>query len=119
MNVLIYMIVAFALGAIVADVSGAIFAYFVFRTKRDSHERMFGGPMMGGAYQSDPVDGDMIRQGDMMIPPEPPPFPNVTEMFNRRFIDQINAERAKQGIPPITPMSPETGEDSNASKYNE
>ena len=100
------IMMAFWSGAIVAMASGALFAYIVFRTKRDSHEPLFatGSGYGGGSYTSDPVDGDTIRDREDMFPPEEPEepwFPKLTMQQHERMMEDINMQRAKEGAPPL------------------
>jgi hypothetical protein len=76
-----HLILAFALGALVAESSGVLVGFIVYRTKREPHETLFSGPGQGGAYLSRDPALDMIE------PPGSVPMPEMVEAMNQRFKD--------------------------------
>ena len=100
--------------------SGSLFAWIVFRTKREAHEPLFGKTVGGGSYIIDPTMGDAVRD-DNSYPeePEPAPIPTITAEQNARFLDMINSRRAAEGNPPLEHMPGQAPVDAGKDKYND
>ena len=86
---------AFWSGAVVATGSGFLFAYMVFVTKREPHERMIGGPGKGGAYTSDPLNDRTFTADELINPPPPAKIPPGVEAINARFREMMEHDKVE------------------------
>jgi hypothetical protein len=98
------IMVAFFLGFLFAVLSGALFAYITFRTKREPHESLFKvGPDKGDAFVLDdfgketeeaPEKGNKSKEKEDPYDPFPPP---VRAAHERMMVQMAKEKEGAEG----------------------
>jgi len=77
-----HLILAFVLGGVIAESSGFLFAYMVFKTKREPYETMFKQPEQSETFLTPPYD-------QIAPPPTDENLPGPTAKAHERFMDGV------------------------------
>lgn len=89
-EIVIGVLIACALGWLFTITSGALFSYIVFRTKRETHETLFGSGAKGSAFVVDDLAGP---ESGVLRNREPDLGSKLMEEQTARFLEQFRKDK--------------------------